>query len=166
MPTPGELINAFNLQPHPEGGWYRQTYKSPEIILAQALPERFSADRHFSTAIFYLLEKGNFSAFHKIKSDESWHFYDGDPLLIYILLPDGNCEVIKLGKNYSAGERYQYVVPAQTWFASCPAPGSEYCFTGCTVAPGFEFEDFELGDADELIRLYPQHRELITRFCR
>jgi len=161
-----KLIQQFSLLPHPEGGWYKQTYKSNEEIAASALPERFGGQRSFSTAIYFLLEKGNFSAFHRIRSDECWHFYSGDPLLIYIIRPDGILDTITLGNNVDKGHAFQYIVPANCWFASRPVPGSAYCFVGCTVSPGFEFEDFELADAGKLSTAYPQHTELINSLCR
>ena len=161
-----QLIHHYKLEPHPEGGWYRQTYKSNELIAANALPKRFGADRAFSTAIYFLLDKENFSAFHKIKSDECWHFYAGDPLLIYIILQNGTLNIITLGNEFEKGESFQYVVPANCWFASRPAPGSEYCFMGCTVSPGFEFDDFELGGAGELASAFPQHATIINELCR
>ena len=166
MSITNQLIQKYNLEPHSEGGWYKQTYKSNEEIGADALPERFGASRAFSTAIYFLLEKGNFSAFHRIKSDECWHFYAGDPLLIYIIEQTGELKIISLGSNYEKGQSFQYVVPANCWFASRPAPGSEYCFVGCTVSPGFEFEDFELADATELSVMYPQHKSIIIELCR
>jgi len=160
------LIQRYRLKPHPEGGWYKQTYKSNEQIAAEALPERFGASRVFSTAIYFLLEKGNFSAFHRIKSDECWHFYAGDPLLIYIIEQTGELKVISLGSDHESGQSFQYVVPANCWFASRPAPESEYCFVGCTVSPGFEFDDLELADASELSTFYPQHKPIIIELCR
>ena len=166
MSITNQLIQKYNLEPHPEGGWYKQTYKSNEEIPADALPERFGASRAFSTAIYFLLEKGNFSAFHRIKSDECWHFYAGEPLFIYIIEQTGELKIISLGSNYEKGQSFQYVVPANCWFASRPAPGSEYCFVGCTVSPGFEFEDLELADATELSVMYPQHKSIIIELCR
>ncbi len=166
MSTVDRLIKQFNLQPHPEGGWYSQTYKSNEQVNAKALPGRFGADRFFSTAIYFLLDKGNFSAFHKIKSDECWHFYAGDPLLVYLIKQNGELETVTLGSDFENGQTFQYVVPANCWFASRPAPGSEYCFVGCTVAPGFEFEDFELAKATELAEMYPRHKMIIEQLCR
>ena len=160
------LIQQYNLKPHPEGGWYSQTYKSNELIDADALPARFGGDRSFSTAIYFLLEQGNFSAFHRIKSDECWHFYAGDCLLIYVIEGDGELKIISLGNDPEKGQTFQYVVPANCWFASRPAPGSEYCFVGCTVSPGFEFEDFELANANELSNAYPQHKNIIRQLCR
>ena len=161
-----KIIDRFSLSPHPEGGWYVQTYKSSELVPADALPARFGGQRAFSTAIYFLLEKGNFSAFHKIKSDECWHFYAGDPLLIFLIYQNGDLEIIQLGKDIDKGHHFQFVVPANCWFASRPAPGSEYCFSGCTVAPGFEFSDFELANCAELSAIYPQHKDLIKELCR
>jgi len=166
MSNINRLIQQYNLKPHPEGGWYSQTYKSNESIDANALPARFGGDRSFSTAIYFLLEQGNFSAFHRIKSDECWHFYAGDPLLIYVIEVNGELKIISLGNDPEKGQTFQYVVPANCWFASSPATGSEYCFAGCTVSPGFEFEDFELANANELSNTYPQHKDIIRQLCR
>ena len=161
-----QLIQQYNLQPHPEGGWYRQTYKSDEQITAEALPQRFGAKRAFSTAIYFLLEQGNFSAFHRIKSDECWHFYSGDPLLVYIIQQNGDLRIVSLGNDFEKGQSFQYVVPANCWFASRPVPESKFCFVGCTVSPGFEFEDLELAKATELSAIYPEHKQIIEQLCR
>ncbi len=163
---PQQLIDHYHLQPHPEGGWYRETYRSSEVVAATALPERFGGDRTFSTAIYFLLEQGNFSAFHKIKSDECWHFYAGDVLEIFVIHLGGNLEIIRLGSDILNGELFQHVVPANCWFASRPATESSFCFVGCTVAPGFDFADFELAAATELIALYPALAAVIHELCR
>lgn len=161
-----QLKALYNLQPHPEGGWYKETYQSKEQLEAACLPERFGGSRAFSTAIYFLLELGNFSAFHRIKSDECWHFYAGDPLVIYVLQLDGTLNEIYLGSDITNGQLFQYVVPANCWFASRPAIGSKFCFVGCTVAPGFNFDDFELADVAVLSALYPQHHACIGELCR
>lgn len=187
MYSTNELILHYGLDPHPEGGWYKQTYGSKETIPAAALPERFEGDRVFATAIYFLLEQGNFSAFHRIKSDECWHFYTGDPLEVLVLQPGGKLDIITLGNDIRNGQLFQYVVPANCWFASrlAPlsvaaglpqvilklseggaAPGSRYSLVGCTVAPGFDFADFELADAAALTAQYPQHAMLIQELCR
>jgi len=166
MISPEQLIQQYELVPHPEGGWYKETYRSKEAIAAAALPERFTGPRVFSTAIYFLLEAGNFSAFHKIKSDECWHFYTGDPLEVYVLKPEGNLDVIHLGSDISKQQVFQYVVPANCWFASRPSAGSKFSFVGCTVAPGFDFADFELATADTLTDEFPQHKDLIQSLCR
>lgn len=161
-----QLVQQFNMLPHPEGGYYKENYRSDEIISSNALPERFSGDRYFSTAIYFLLERGNFSAFHKIKSDECWHFYAGQTLNVYVLQQDGKLATIRLGSDLNNGETFQFVVPANCWFASEPATNTDFSFVGCTVAPGFDFEDFELAKADELVQLFPQHETEIRRLCR
>jgi uncharacterized protein len=161
-----KIIQRYHLLPHPEGGWYVQTYKSSEEITANALPERFGDKRPFSTAIYFLLEQGNFSAFHHIKSDECWHFYEGDPLEIFVLQQNGELNTILLGKDFEKGQQFQYVVPANCWFASRPAQDSSYCFVGCTVSPGFDFADFELATIDSLIATYPKHQKVISSLCR
>jgi uncharacterized protein len=164
--TAATLIQHYNLQPHPEGGWYKEMYKSSEHIAANALPERFDGERSFSTAIYFLLEQGNFSAFHRIKSDECWHFYAGEALEVYIIQADGTLDIITLGNDIEKGQLFQYIVPANCWFASRPAPGSSFCFVGCTVAPGFDFADFEMADGTALSVLYPQHESFIKILCR
>jgi uncharacterized protein len=166
MATVEQLIQHYAMQRHPEGGWYKETYKSSEVIPSNALPVRFLESRVFSTAIYFLLEAGNFSAFHRIKSDECWHFYSGDALLVYIIRNDGSLDIITLGSNFANGEIFQYVVPANCWFASIPAPKSRFCLAGCTVSPGFDFADFELADANALSIMYPQHTGIIYQLCR
>ena len=161
-----ELINHYNLLPHPEGGFFRQTYVAAELISMEALPERFEGSRSFSTAIYFLLPTGSFSAFHRIKSDEVWHFYEGCPLNIHVIHPNGQYDCLKLGNNLNNGESYQLVVPANTWFASEPIGDKEtFALVGCTVAPGFDFSDFELAAAAALTNQFPKHIELIRRLC-
>lgn len=159
-------INHLKLQPHPEGGFYREIYRAAEGITADALPVRFSGDRNFSTSIYYLLQQGEYSAFHCIKSDEGWHFYAGGTLLIHIIDRAGNYKCQKLGSNLAEGEEFQFVVPAMVWFASEPAPGAEFILGGCTVSPGFDFADFEMADKKELLKSFPQHKNIIERLCK
>ncbi|MFT3947416.1 MAG: cupin domain-containing protein [Agriterribacter sp.] len=109
---------------------------------------------------------GKFLAFHKIKSDECWHFYAGQTLLIHVIDPDGHLTTTKLGSHIDSGEIFQYIVPAGYWFAGEPDVNTSFSFVGCTVAPGFSFEDFELADAEKLSAQYPQHKNLIQRLCR
>ncbi len=161
-----DIIARFELLPHPEGGYYKETYRSPETITRDALPERFGGDRRFSTAIYFLLEQGNFSAFHRIRSDECWHFYAGGTLLIYVIHPNGSLQTVKLGNDVLSGGTFQFVVPAGCWFASAPDDGTVFSFVGCTVAPGFDFADFELAKKEELIKVYSQHEEMIKRLTR
>ena len=162
--TVQQLIQTFDLKPHPEGGFYKETYRSTEHISQSALPDRFSGDRTYSSAIYFLLEQGNFSAFHRIQSDECWHFYAGDTLLVHVIHPDGKLISTPLGNTPNTV--YQFVVPAGSWFASETAPGGLFSFVGCTVAPAFDFADFELANAVELSGQFPQYKELINRLCR
>lgn len=161
-----QYIEYLQLQPHPEGGFYIQNYRSTEHIPASVLPGRFSGSRVFSTAIYYLLEQDDFSAFHKIKSDECWHFYAGDRLDIHVIHANGHYAFIKLGGDVQNGEVFQFVVPAEAWFAVEPAPGSSFGLTGCTVAPGFDFQDFEMAGKATLLKTFPQHHAVISRLCR
>ncbi|NCI46526.1 cupin domain-containing protein [Sediminibacterium soli] len=161
-----DLIRQLQLQPHPEGGYYRETYRAAETMAAASLPGRFTGDRVFSTAIYFLLEKGNFSAFHRIQSDECWHFYAGDPLQVHVIYPDGRYGLIRLGNDPVNGCSFQAVVPAGCWFASETALGGSYSLVGCTVAPGFDFADFELAKQAELLSAYPSHATVIRRLCR
>ena len=158
------LITQYQLLPHPEGGYYKETYRSTENIPHAALAQHFSGSRSFSTAIYFLLLKDLFSAFHRIKSDECWHFYEGASLHVHLLHLNGNYELISLGRNSAKGEVYQAVVPAGAWFASESI--GEYSFVGCTVAPGFDFADFEMARAANLKANYPDHEMLIARLCR
>ncbi|MEJ8843500.1 cupin domain-containing protein [Lacibacter sp. H375] len=161
-----ELINMLQLEPHPEGGYYSRTYASDEQIAVASLPTRFDGDRLISTAIYFLLEGKDYSAFHRIKSDELWHFYAGGGLHIYVIHPDGRGEVLLLGNDLASGYRFQQTVKAGCWFASKPARENSFSLVGCTVAPGFDFADFEMAKEIELLKLFPQQREWIKQFCR
>ena len=166
MLTADYLVSEYKMIAHPEGRYYKSTYQSDAFIKKEQLPERFGGDRLFSTAIYFLLEGKQFSAFHRIKSDEVWHFYYGKALDIFVIHHNGELEIIKLGNNPEAGEKFQAVVKAGCWFASTPEDEDGFSFVGCTVAPGFDFADFELADAGELIKAYPQYKDLIQRLCR
>ncbi len=163
--TAADYIEKLQLQPHPEGGYYRQTYVSEEQLNAAALPQRFGGDRSVSTAIYFLLEGKDYSAFHRIKSDELWHFYTGGGLHIYVIHPDGRGEVLLLGNDLANGYHFQQVVKAGCWFASKPANENSFSLVGCTVAPGFDFADFEMAKEGELLMEYPQHEEWIRMLC-
>ena len=158
-----KLIQHLGLLPHPEGGYYRETYRSNGTI---EKPDGFAGERNFSTAIYFLLTAGNFSAFHRIKADEVWHFYDGSPASIHVIDTSGAYTLHKLGIDFSKGEVPQLVVKAGDWFGSSVEEGGSYSLVGCTVAPGFDFNDFEMGDRTELMKSYPQHREIIERLTR
>ncbi len=158
------IVDYYKLLPHPEGGYYRETYRSDALIGTGA--GVFPEGRAYGTAIYFLLLQHDFSAFHRIKSDEIWHFYEGGPLLVHVIDPEGTLTTIRLGRNAGAGETFQAVVPAGCWFASEPVAGTDFAFVGCTVAPGFDFADFELAERADLCDAYPDHRELISRLSR
>ena len=159
-------VEKLNLQAHPEGGMYRQTYKSHETILKAALPKRFTGDRLFSTAIYFFLNGDDFSAFHRIKQDELWHFYDGSALTIHIITPDATYSTLKLGINIDNDESPQQVVKAGSYFAVEINDKNSYSLSGCTVAPGFDFADFDMPERGRLFKLFPLYKELITKFTR
>jgi predicted cupin superfamily sugar epimerase len=162
----GDWIKALDLAPHPEGGHYRETYRSVENIPQAALPRRYGGDRRFSTAIYYLLAGREISALHRIKSDEIWHFYAGTPLELAVIDPEGRLSIHVLGPEPSPGEAPQVVVPANCWFGARVRDPGSYALVGCTVAPGFDFADFDLGRRGDLISLHPQHRGCIERLTR
>ncbi|MBI2256717.1 MAG: cupin domain-containing protein [Proteobacteria bacterium] len=164
MPAaPDDLIKALDLQPHPEGGYYRETYRAVETIPNAGLPARFHGPRAYSTSIYYLLRAGERSKLHRIKSDEVWHFYEGDALTIIAISSEGQLIETTLGRDFARGEVPQHVVPAGYWFGALPAKGSAFTLAGCTVAPGFDFADFELADRAELKAAFPQHKTWIER---
>lgn len=142
-------VQKLGLRLHPEGGWFRETYRSKGRAGRRAL----------CTAIYYLLENGQFSAFHRLKSDEIWYFHAGGPLKIHLL--GVRPRVIELGKK-----QFQAVIPAGTWFAAAPSPKFPYSLVSCSVSPGFEFSNFELGRREKLVKRFPKHRKLIERFTR
>jgi predicted cupin superfamily sugar epimerase len=160
------LVRELQLEPHPEGGYFRETYRSSGTFNQSGLPPAFRGDRAFATAIYFLLEGRQFSAFHRILSDECWHFYQGTSLHIYVLPPSGTLSVIRLGNDPGKGELFQAVVPAGCWFASRPADPEGYALVGCTVSPGFDFADFEMADGASLTALFPAHEWLIRELCR
>ncbi len=170
--TAAYYIQSLKLQAHPEGGYFAETYRSAEAISQQALPYRFTGARAFATAIYFLLETHQFSALHRIQADEIWHFYAGRPLDITVIEPTtGELTIIRLGPDPGRNEVFQAVVPAGCWFGSKFTADSatsdldtedpNFSLVGCTVAPGFDFADFELADRSALLAQFPQHRAVI-----
>lgn len=156
-----KYIDLLSLSKHPEGGYFKEVYRSDEIIAGKCLPERFHGNRSFSTSIYFLLNDDEFSSFHKIDSDETWHFYDGSPVKIYMLNNDTPSEIV-LGENAA----FQYTIKKGTWFAAEIIKKDSFVLVGCTVAPGFDFADFELGDKSKLTSLFPKYGELIGKLTR
>jgi uncharacterized protein len=165
--TPAYWIEHHGLLPHPEGGYYAETYRCSDSVDKIALPARFRGARSFSTGIYFLLERHQFSAFHKIHSDEMWHFYAGAPLEIWMIDPaSGELGRLVLGADAENGQVFQAVVPAGFWFGSRPVPGGAYALVGCTVAPGFDFEDLEMAERETLLTMFPAHEEIIHTLTR
>lgn len=156
-------IEKLKLQPHPEGGHFREVYRSDEVIFKENLPKRYQGDRSFSTSIYFLLERGEVSAFHRIKSDETWYFHNGDSLEIYIIDQGGSLHRKTLGVNIEKGDLPQITIERGSWFAARTIGG--FTLVGCNVSPGFVFEDFEMGELSKLLKLYPKHEKILIEFC-
>jgi uncharacterized protein len=159
-PTAEDWIRLLDLAPHPEGGYYRETYRSAEPIVTAR------GARALSTAIYFLLTDDQVSALHRIRSDEVWHFYAGTALTLFVIHRDGRLEQARLGPDAAAGERFQALVPAGSWYGAAVDDPASYALVGGTVTPGFDFADFELGQRAALTREFPQHRALIERLTR
>lgn len=164
--TAEQLIQQLELQPHPEGGFYKEIYRSEATIEASCLPPPFDGTRHFCTSIYYLLQGDDFSAFHRIKSDELWHFYAGGSLVLHLLHETYGYQSLLLGNNLTEGARFFILMPAGVWFAAEPEKSSEFTLAGCTVSPGFDFRDFEMAKRENLVLRFPEKWELIERLCR
>jgi len=156
------LIETLALRPHPEGGFYRETFRSALTVAAHG------GTRAASTAIYFLLPAGTFSALHRVRSDEVWHHYDGDPVALHLLDesdPAGGYAVVELGRDRARGQRPQHVVPAGVWQAAVPL-GDRFALCGCTVAPGFDFADFEMPPRASLLAKFPRWSEAIAMLTR
>ncbi|KNC50034.1 uncharacterized protein AMSG_05794 [Thecamonas trahens ATCC 50062] len=172
-----QLVEKLGMQAHPEGGFFVETYRADEEVAGGALPARFSATpRAFSTAILFLIPAGHVSALHRIAQDEVWHFYAGSPLVVEVLTDgeDGpSSSALLLGSDLFAGQAVQGVVKAGAWFgahlADEDAGPEAYALVGCTVAPGFDFADFELAKADEMVAKFASvpglDEALLRRMC-
>ena len=162
----GFWIEQLELLPHPEGGYYKEMYRSNVVLPKASLPKAFTGDRNVCTGIYYLLEAGDFSAFHRIASDEMWHFYAGEALEIFELTSAGELRIHQLGNDPSRGQSLQLVIPAGNWFASRPAIATSYSLVGCTVSPGFDFADFEMAERENLRAQFPEHHGIFDELTR
>ena len=167
MPNTGQdWIDHLTLERHPEGGYYRETYRTDETVSTDALPDRFGGPRHVAALIYFLLPADAFSALHRIRQDEVWHFYAGAPLTLHQIAPNGAYTTQTLGRAVTEGQQLHAVVPAGTWFGATVEADAGYGLAGCTTAPAFEFEDFELAEQEALTETFPQHRGVIERLTR
>ena len=158
-------IEKLGLQKHPEGGWYKEVYRSEETVSKNGLPQGFSGDRNISTSIYYLLEGNDFSAFHRIKSDEIWHYYSGSSAIEILSIENGILKSQLLGNQLDENQVLQYVVPKNTWFSARLFSENGFALVGCTVSPGFHFDDFEMG-GEELLEKYPKLKGEIGKLIR
>ncbi len=161
-----KIITKFQLLPHAEGGYFKEIYRSEESIKNLCLPNRYSGDRCFATSIYYLLKSDQVSYFHKIKSDEIWHFYSGSPIIIHCLNEKDGYKRNKIGNSILQNEIPQHIIKNGTWFAAEVMEKNSYSLVGCTVSPGFDYHDFTLADRDELIKMFPKYNDLIKRFTK
>ncbi len=161
-----EYISVLKMESHPEGGYFSEIYRSPEKIDSNSLPDRYNNSRCLGTLIYYLLKQDQQSGFHRLESDEIWHHLDGCTVKIHTIDPSGKYKLISLGKDVSSGQVPQFVIPRNTWFAAGLADLTSFALLGCTVLPGFEFDDFQLASRRELLELFPQHEIEIKRFTR
>jgi predicted cupin superfamily sugar epimerase len=167
MLTADEIRKVLKLQPHPaEGGYFVETYRSQYLLAPDALPQGYPRARSVSTAIYYLLTPDNFSAMHRLRGDEIFHFYLGDPVGLLQINANGAGEVVVLGQDIIAGMQLQHLVPGGAWQGSRLRAGGRYALLGTTVAPGFDYEDFEIGKREELVTEFPQFAEMIQQLTR
>ena len=158
-----KIISKLKLEPHPEGGYYRETYRSQGEIDEANLGEGYEGKRNYSTCIYFLLTSDSFSALHRIKQDEIWHFYKGAPIHLHIISETGVQTEVIIGSDIEKGETPQYVVEGGCWFGAELINPNSYSLVGCTVSPGFDFKDFELRTRKELVALFPEHAALISK---
>lgn len=161
MKTAAQWIRSLRLAAHPEGGFYREVYRCADGVMRKALPARYSGSRAFSTSIYYLLRGRDVSRFHRLTSDEIWHFYAGSSLTLHVIDPKGRYQAVLMGGEGLRGQQPQQVIMRNHWFAVTVDNSRQYTLVGCTVAPGFDFADFELADRDTLVHLCPGKASLI-----
>ena len=160
------IIKKLNLKRHPEGGYFKEIYRCDELIQKESLPNRYNSHRNFSTSIYYLLQNNDFSAFHRLKSDEIWHFYKGSPLILHVINKDVVYKRHILGNALNNKESFQIVIKKGDWFAAEVKNKESFSLLGCTVAPGFDFNDFEMGQRSVLLEMYPKHSAIINKLTR
>jgi len=166
LKTAAEWVEHLELQPHPEGGYFKEVYRSAETIPMAGLPDRFAGPRNYATSIYFLLESHQFSTLHRIQSDEAWHFYAGSAITVHEIHSSGAARQLVIGPDVDNGESFQGVVPAGVWFGAQVLAPNSFALVGCTVAPGFDFVDFEMATQSNLLKEFPEHSELIKQLTR
>jgi uncharacterized protein len=159
-------IKHLNLQPHPEGGFFRETYRSNLVIDHNILPVDYSGNRKLSTSIYYMLRSGEISRLHRLHSDELWYYHLGSSIKIVMIDQEGNKHTKLLGANLEKAEQLQVLIPSGTIFGAELIDSDSFSLLGCMVTPGFEFDDFEIFDKEDLLQAYPKHVDLINKFSK
>lgn len=166
MVTAEYWINKLELIAHPEGGYYKETYRSPDLLPSGIVNGKFDGARNCSTSIFYLLKSGQVSTFHRLKSDEIVHFYYGSCMSYYVIHANGELQKIKLGNNPENGELLQLLLKGGCWFGSHVEIPNSFALIGCTVSPGFDFHDFEISNRKKMTAKYPQYEDIIKKLTK
>ena len=161
-----QWIDLLQLEPHPEGGYFREIYRAEGVIAKDSLPFRYTGGRTFATTIYYLLNSGEFSSLHRLHSDEQWFYLDGSALTIHSIDPEGKYMQHHIGKNLEKGELPHAVIPHGCWFGGIVDENNSFSLVGCFVAPGFDFDDFELAQRGPLINKFPQHKDIIEKLTK
>lgn len=165
--TAQEIIDLFELEPlQEEGGFFRSSYRSADILPGTTLPKRYGGPRHLGSAIYYLLTPECCSRMHRLATDEIFHFYLGDPISLLLLFPNGTSDIITLGRDINNGQSVQVLVPRGCWQGAFLNEGGSYALMGTTMCPGFEYDDYETGDRRTLIAQYPKHKALIEKLTK
>jgi len=153
-----KIVEFYNMESHPEGGWYKETYRSKEVTSVPNL-----GDRNLMTSIYFLLESHQTSNFHRIKSDELWFYHSGSALTVHCIFPNGDYKTLHIGPDFEKGQTFQALVPKGTIFGSTVDIENTHSMVGCTVSPGFDFNDFKLFEKEELLETFPQHQSIIEK---
>ena len=158
-----DWIEQLGLIEHPEGGYFREIYRSGYRMAEEILPFGIEGEHSLGTSIYFLITHEKPSHFHRLTSDEVWFFHEGSPVTLHFIETDGTYRQLELGRNPDHGETFQQTVPAGTWFGATVEEPEGFGLTSCVVFPGFEFSDFELGKRSDLLRSFPEHQGIIER---
>ena len=164
MYTAEYWIQHLNLKPHPEGGFFKEEYRSNIEIDQHNLPVGYKSARRIATSIYYMLRSQDISRLHRLKSDELWYFHSGGAIKVYVIDTEGNKHTYLLGSNHERAEQYSLLIPGGSIFCAEVTEKASYGLVSCVVCPGFEFEDFEMFDKEDLIQAYPKHTALIEKY--
>lgn len=163
MLTADQYIFKLGLEPHVEGGYFKETYRNSLTVPGANIAKNIDGERSLSTVIYFLLKSGQVSRFHQLKCDEIWFYHCGCAMTIHMIDEEGGFKSVRLGLNTEKGEMPQLLIPAGVVFGSEPAEKDLFSLVSCLVSPGFDFRDFKMFSANELIALFPRHKDVIMR---